>query len=280
MSQYISTLNEVPQDVSPEESNTTLEEELAMFTNTNFIDWDTHNNSTTTTTAAAAAAAAAASNPQSSVNLDLDRQPATTASPSAPAPDTPGSDPLAGGELAAFDFNNIGEYGFDFNPYVHSSVQPYSDSIGGLQPIQPPPTFPRSASQQRPYGAPTPQTGEKRKAATEIPPPRQMSFEEQTRLAAEEDKRRRNTAASARFRIKKKAREQALEKSQKELGEKVVTLESRIQTLETENKWLRELVMEKNGGNEKVVTALLQSRKEKDKLGTEAKSQEKSTEAS
>ncbi|RYP54219.1 hypothetical protein DL768_000998 [Monosporascus sp. mg162] len=272
MSQYISTLNEIPQDVSPEESSTTLEEELAMFTNTNFIDWDTHNNSTTT--------AAAASNPQSSVNLDLDGQPATAATSSAPAPDTPGSNPSAGGELAAFDFNNIGEYGFDFHPYVPSSVQPYSDSIGNLQPIQPSPTFPRSASQQRPYGAPAPQTGEKRKAATEIPPPRQMSFEEQTRLAAEEDKRRRNTAASARFRIKKKAREQALEKSQKELGDKVIKLESRIQTLETENKWLRELVMEKNGGNEKLVTALLESRKEKDKLGTEAKSQEKSTEAS
>ncbi|RYP70126.1 hypothetical protein DL771_005638 [Monosporascus sp. 5C6A] len=274
MSQYISTLNEIPQDVSPEESSTTLEEELAMFTNTNFVDWDTHNNSTTT------AAAAAARNPQSSANLDLDGQPATTATPSAPSPDTPGSDPLAGGELAAFDFNNIGEYGFDFNPYVPGSVQPYSDSIGSLQPIQPSPTFPRSASQQRPYGGPAPKTGEKRKAPTEIPPPRQMSFEEQTRLAAEEDKRRRNTAASARFRIKKKAREQALEKSQKELGEKVVTLESRIQTLETENKWLRELVMEKNGGNDKIVTALLESRKEKDKLGTEAKSQEKSTEAS
>ncbi|RYP88208.1 hypothetical protein DL769_000306 [Monosporascus sp. CRB-8-3] len=275
MSQYISTLNEIPQDVSPEESSTTLEEELAMFTNTNFIDWDTHNNSTTT-----AAATAAASNPQSSVNLDLEGQPATTATSSAPAPDTPGSDPLAGGELAAFDFNNIGEYGFDFNPYVPSSVQPYSDSIGNPQPIQPSPTFPRSASQRRPYGAPAPQTGEKRKAATEIPPPRQMSFEEQTRLAAEEDKRRRNTAASARFRIKKKAREQALEKSQKELGEKVVMLESRIQTLETENKWLRELVMEKNGGNEKVVAALLQSRKENDKLGTEANAQEKSTKTS
>ena len=158
-----------------------------------------------------------------------------------------------------------GDYGFDFNPYTApGGVQGFSDNIGSLPPIQPSPAFPRNASQQRPaYGAPpqpNPQAaGEKRKAS-DIPPPRQMSFEEQSRLAAEEDKRRRNTAASARFRVKKKAREQALEKSQKELGEKVVTLESRIQTLETENKWLRELVMEKNGGNEKIVAALLRQK--------------------
>ena len=159
-----------------------------------------------------------------------------------------------------------GDYGFDFNPYTNpGGVQAFSDNIGSLPPIQPSPAFPRNASQQRPaaYGAappqPNPQAGEKRKAS-EIPPARQMSFEEQSRLAAEEDKRRRNTAASARFRVKKKARERALEKSQKELSEKVVTLESRIQTLETENKWLRELVMEKNGGNEKIVAALLRQK--------------------
>lgn len=165
------------------------------------------------------------------------------------------------------------DYGFDFNnPYAPTSVQPFSDSIGSLPPIQPSPAFPRNGSQQRPYGAPTPQTGDKRKA-TEVPPPRQMSFEEQSRLAAEEDKRRRNTAASARFRVKKKAREQALEKSQKELGEKVVTLESRIQTLETENKWLRELVMEKNGGNEKIVAALLQQKDKDDGKGTKSRAE-------
>ncbi|EMR70361.1 putative regulatory protein cys-3 protein [Eutypa lata UCREL1] len=163
-----------------------------------------------------------------------------------------------------------GDYGFGFDPYTPSSVQPFSDNIGSLPPIQPSPTFPRNGAQQRPYGAPTPQTGDKRKA-TEVPPPRAMSFEEQSRLAAEEDKRRRNTAASARFRVKKKAREQALEKSQKELNDKVTTLETRIQTLETENKWLRELVMEKNGGSEKVVTALLQQKDRNAGKGPKAK---------
>lgn len=70
--------------------------------------------------------------------------------------------------------------------------------------------------------------------------------DEPTRLAAEEDKRRRNTAASARFRIKKKLREQQMERTAKELQEKVQTLESKIKKLEMENKWLKDLVVEKN----------------------------------
>ncbi|KAK8208902.1 hypothetical protein BKA81DRAFT_280546, partial [Phyllosticta paracitricarpa] len=57
-----------------------------------------------------------------------------------------------------------------------------------------------------------------------------------------EDKRRRNTAASARFRIKKKQREQQLEKTAKEMTEKVSSLESRIAQLQMENKWLKGLI--------------------------------------
>jgi hypothetical protein len=72
------------------------------------------------------------------------------------------------------------------------------------------------------------------------------NIEDASRMAAEEDKRRRNTAASARFRVKKKQREQALEKSAKEMTDKVSALEGRINQLETENKWLKNLVMEKS----------------------------------
>jgi len=81
--------------------------------------------------------------------------------------------------------------------------------------------------------------------------PQTDSFEEASRLAAEEDKRRRNTAASARFRVKKKQREQALERSAKEMSEKVRHLEQKIVQLEMENKWLKNLIVEKktpNGG--------------------------------
>lgn len=66
-------------------------------------------------------------------------------------------------------------------------------------------------------------------------------------FAAEEDKRRRNTAASARFRVKKKQREQALERTAKELGDKAKELEKRVTQLETENEWLRGLVVDRNG---------------------------------
>ncbi|KAF9980458.1 hypothetical protein BGZ65_005082 [Modicella reniformis] len=66
------------------------------------------------------------------------------------------------------------------------------------------------------------------------------------KLAAEEDKRRRNTAASARFRYKKKLREQALEQTAKEQTLRAETLESRVKELEMEVKWLRGLIVEKD----------------------------------
>lgn len=75
----------------------------------------------------------------------------------------------------------------------------------------------------------------------------QASAEEAARNAADEDKRRRNTAASARFRVKKKMREQALERSLKESNEKNDALEARVSQLELENHWLRGLIMDKNG---------------------------------
>lgn len=62
---------------------------------------------------------------------------------------------------------------------------------------------------------------------------------------AEEDKRRRNTAASARFRIKKKLREQTMEKTVREMTEKSNGLEDRVKELELEIKWLRRLLLEK-----------------------------------
>lgn len=91
----------------------------------------------------------------------------------------------------------------------------------------------------------TPVTGEKRKASIAMPASA-ADLEDQSRLAAEEDKRRRNTAASARFRIKKKQREQALEKQAKEMGDKLSSLEAKVQQLEMENKWLKGLITEKS----------------------------------
>ncbi|KAF9090384.1 hypothetical protein BGX29_011511 [Mortierella sp. GBA35] len=67
-----------------------------------------------------------------------------------------------------------------------------------------------------------------------------------TKVAAEEDKRKRNTAASARFRQKKKLREQALEQTAKEQTLRAEGLENRVRELEMEVRWLRGLIVEKD----------------------------------
>ncbi|KAI1314863.1 hypothetical protein EDD11_001639 [Mortierella claussenii] len=74
------------------------------------------------------------------------------------------------------------------------------------------------------------------------------------KVAAEEDKRRRNTAASARFRYKKKLREQALEQTAKEQTLRAETLEARVKELEMEVKWLRGLIVEKDSRLNEVST--------------------------
>jgi hypothetical protein len=79
-----------------------------------------------------------------------------------------------------------------------------------------------------------------------------VSTEEAARVAAEEDKRRRNTAASARFRVKKKQREQALENQAKEMTKKAAALEARVSQLELENKWLKSLITEKHENKSEV----------------------------
>lgn len=61
----------------------------------------------------------------------------------------------------------------------------------------------------------------------------------------DEDKRRRNTAASARFRVKKKMREQAMEQSVREMTIKSDVLQDRVNNLESEIKFLRSLLLDK-----------------------------------
>ncbi|KAG8863508.1 hypothetical protein FRB96_008248 [Tulasnella sp. 330] len=64
-----------------------------------------------------------------------------------------------------------------------------------------------------------------------------------------EDKRRRNTQASARFRLKKKEREHAMEIRSKELETKVGELEKECEALRRENGWLKGLVVGVTGGS-------------------------------
>ncbi|KAF5380262.1 hypothetical protein D9757_008216 [Collybiopsis confluens] len=69
-----------------------------------------------------------------------------------------------------------------------------------------------------------------------------------TPLSGSEDKRRRNTAASARFRLKKKEREIAMETKAKGLELRVSELERECEGLRRENGWLKGLVVGVTGG--------------------------------
>ena len=106
--------------------------------------------------------------------------------------------------------------------------------------------MPAVAPPMSPTSPATARAGEKRKQPDATDP--KLVVEETARVAAEEDKRRRNTAASARFRIKKKQREQTLEKTAKDMADGATTLETKVQQLEMENKWLKSLITEKNEG--------------------------------
>lgn len=125
------------------------------------------------------------------------------------------------------------------------------------------PIYPHSSNVGSPQnGLAGPNIGEKRRADSIANTPYSASYDDDSRVAAEEDKRRRNTAASARFRVKKKQREQALEKSAKEMADKVAAFELRISQLETENKWLKNLIMEKNDNKDDIATLWKKYREE------------------
>ena len=170
---------------------------------------------------------------------------------------------------------------FNFPDFDSFNQAPATFAHEGL----PQPALPAEQTNQ-PYSAsgsssapspsnPTPTTGSKRKASSsEVD-----NYEQASHNAAEEDKRRRNTAASARFRVKKKQREQALERSAKDMSDKVTALEGRINQLETENKWLKNLITEKNESKEDIAelwkkysqeTAERKAAERKDGVGTKA----------
>lgn len=246
VSEYIAQLNSIPsaQDIHSAD-NFNLDDDLAMFTNTQFFDFD--------------------------LGQDADLQPGNFDGRGAQtvAPDNV--------EMKALDFNLSGDFNFpDFNTFTPAPPTAFDGlpSPAAPAPIQTNQPYPASSSTGSPSTA-TPTTGSKRKATS----PAVENYEEASRLAAEEDKRRRNTAASARFRVKKKQREQALERSAKEMSDKVAALEGRINQLETENKWLKNLITEKNESKEDIAalwkkysqeTAERKASERKDGVGTKA----------
>jgi len=129
-------------------------------------------------------------------------------------------------------------------------------------PIQPAPV--QGFGSHDPNTSPGAQPSSVAKRKSEQIDPNSLSPDDKSRVAAEEDKRRRNTAASARFRVKKKQREQALERTVKEVQDKNSKLEAKVTQLEMENKWLKDLITEKNGisSKEEMAAAYQQYRKE------------------
>jgi hypothetical protein len=163
-------------------------------------------------------------------------------------------DPFA----ANFDFTD-----FNFqNPIVDQPMQPLPQTQHNQYPV--PAAFTSPPPAVSPVGPGFDAAPGKKRKMSGFETATQQSIDEAARQAAEEDKRRRNTAASARFRIKKKQREQALEKTAKEMSERVTMLETRIQQLETENTWLKSLITEKNGGklSNPDISAMLKKREE------------------
>ncbi|KAI9680503.1 MAG: hypothetical protein M1817_003943 [Caeruleum heppii] len=226
VSQYIANLNAIP---SPHEATNpqdgfSLEDDLAMFTNTQFFDFDMGHNIDTTPV------------PFDPTQEDRLRR------------ENVGGDKS---QVKEADFLNA-EYQFPeigFTPLM-------DDGTSAIVPAVPATSFQQPVSQRftptLQSGSTTPAVGEKRKVDVVSDMSGNDSLDDTTRVAAEEDKRRRNTAASARFRVKKKQREQALERTAKDLSDKNSQLESRIGQLETENKWLKNLITEKNENKEDI----------------------------
>ncbi|KAI4192983.1 MAG: hypothetical protein LQ350_008514 [Teloschistes chrysophthalmus] len=221
---YLANLNAIPSEqdlATQQQDNFDFHNDLAPFTNTEFLDFDQGENFL-----------------QSPIDYNDELN---------------GADSVAGpGDGSAQDFD------FQFAP-----IDPFLTSEGPLSithpplPLLPQTPFPTSPTTYHPQPHPQPTTTTNKRTH---PPPTTTTTttpstpsssnppaEPTARLAAEEDKRRRNTAASARFRVKKKQREQALEKTAKELGDRARALEQKVAQLQTQNEWLKGLVVEKRG---------------------------------
>lgn len=232
--QYIDDLNAIPspydqalQQQQQQQTSYNLDTELALFTNTEFFDFDKFTDLGLPTFDS------------------VDEKPQTVEQSQA--------DPNFLDFLSTENLSSYQQPDLNRNAQVplHNAQYPVAPApVANQAPIQPAPISAPKVAPAPPahsMSPPTPVIGTKRKNSAKSP---QESPEEDGRHMAEEDKRRRNTAASARFRVKKKQREAALEQTVKETTDKNDILEARVSQLELENHWLRGLIMEKNGTDE------------------------------
>lgn len=73
-----------------------------------------------------------------------------------------------------------------------------------------------------------------------------MELDVYKQLEMNEIKRKRNTAASARFRVKKKLKEKEMMEHTRGLQDKLAALEKKVKLLEMENKCLKQMVFDNN----------------------------------
>ena len=208
-SEYLNNLNTLNSPTEDDQfiENLDLNQDIAMFTNTDFTHFDIP-----------------PLPEDSNFNFDLGDN---------KAENVQYEDLLSGADSRqGFDIPPIGDSPTDTAPFFPNYNTP----------IQPAPAQGFAPADSSAHGTP----GSSARQNTESTLTQSLTAEENSRLAAEEDKRRRNTAASARFRVKKKQREQALEKDKKEIQDKNAKLEAKVSQLEMENKWLKDLITEKN----------------------------------
>jgi len=243
VSQYLRDLNAINRQETAHDEPFNMEEDLALFTNTQFFDFETGQNT---------------DYQAHPVKVDLEAAQSTSPSDGmTPAPSVVGDITAGNFDFMQGDFNFPDFTGTYPSTPMTAAFADGTQNFAALQPSAPASYQPVPQQQQAPHFAQpaAPQLSSERRDSETAPAAGRgsVNLEEASRHAAEEDKRRRNTAASARFRIKKKQREQALEKSAKEMSEKVSVLESKVSQLETENKWLKNLLVDKNEGNDEIV---------------------------
>ncbi|KAF7338644.1 BZIP domain-containing protein [Mycena venus] len=165
------------------------------------------------------------------------------------------------GPQQPFDINsflaNLGQPPTSISPSIvqllalHSAVQNGSPAFSTL-----PAPEQSSSAAQRPstsYDYPPAKRARSRKPSISTSAADSPEDVAATAISVAEDKRRRNTAASARFRLKKKEREAALETRAKELEGRVNELERECEGLRRENGWLKGLVVGVTGAAQQQV---------------------------
>ncbi|KAL5120081.1 hypothetical protein ACEQ8H_001906 [Pleosporales sp. CAS-2024a] len=233
VSQYIANLNQVSPPQGHLEEPAPSEDDFAAFLNNDFFDINHPTMADLSTT----------------LHLDVDVAAEQSLDPTFGQNSRKRSVPTT--LEPSMEFNLSGDFQFtDFNTFGSA---PLLDTSMQSLPQSQPTHYPLPSAYASPTSALSPVTqgfdqASKKRRLDSVAPLAQQSLDESVRVAAEEDKRRRNTAASARFRVKKKQREQALEQTAKEMQDKAARLEQKVQQLETENAWLKGLITEKNGG--------------------------------